>query len=99
MAQYDPRVEQEMAAKYNAAKEFNETACVDPQYLNHGGLVGSQSEYKQRYFPTILEKLEKENYSIKDILNRREKVQELTSLLSQNPDIARILDLMRELGL
>jgi len=97
-------------ARYNEAEEAARLAFEEeqrrhePVMQNMGGLVGSQSAeqpigYKQRYFPSILEKLEKENYSIKDILNRREKVQELTSLLSQNPDLARILDLMRELGL
>lgn len=80
-------------AQQMAAQEFNETAGVDSEYLK------KSNQTPRRRGISLLDKLRHDRVEVRNALERQHNISELENLLEKNPEIARIFDLIRELGL
>lgn len=76
-------------------EEALKKVAKEQQYADANTIGGAQTPYRP---PTITERLQKKlEYSRQEAQNSA-KLEELCNLLAKNPDVARILDLIQEVG-
>jgi len=106
---FEPRVEEnderevgeQLAEAQMKQNEANPTPPYEFDYCGNAGIAAQNIGYKPspKRYDSLFARLEKEQYQLDDIMNRRAKVEELTKLLYKHSEVGRIFDLIRELGL
>jgi len=101
---FEPRVEENDEREVGeqlAEAQMKQKSNEEFDYFGNAGLAAQNIGYKlsPKRYDSLFARLEKEQYQIDDIMNRRAKVEELTKLLYKHSEVGRIFDLIRELGL